>query len=147
MDLKRRLFPIGIALLLLVMLFISWTPNWESSEFKRSTKPYVAFDYQLKPADSVVLKEVLEDMNNRLEVRHEWHKVSASEAQYDVTVELQQTEQKIQLAASVNKNDKAFDHMIVRGDAEVKHELTARLVKLLSDRIEAEHQSEDDPNP
>lgn len=142
MDLKRRLFPIAIALALVAMVFISWTPNWESAEFLRSTKPYVAFDYRFESEQTQVLQDVADDINNRLDVRHEWHNVGADEAQYDVLIQLQQTEQSIQLEASINKNDKAFDHVIVRGQAEVKHELSERLVKLLTDSIETEHQAE-----
>ncbi|WP_404399816.1 signaling protein [Idiomarina seosinensis] len=146
MQLKQRLLPIGIALLLVAMLFISWTPNWESAEFLRSTKPYVAFDYQLEPAGNGVLQDVVEDIDNRLEVRHEWHKVSDSEAQYRVSLLLQKNDQNIQLEASINKSGKSVDHIIVRGDAEVKHELSERLVKLLSDRIEAAHQTDQTAN-
>lgn len=137
MDLKRRLLPIVIALALVGMLFVSWTPNWEAGQFIRSTKPYVHFSYRFDPAETSLLTQVAEDLENRLNVRHEWHKVGAREAQYDVVVTLQQNAETVQLDATLLRNDERIDHIIVRGQAEVKHELAGRLVALLTDRIQA----------
>lgn len=144
MDLKRRLLPIAIALALIAMLFISWTPNWESGQFIRSTKPYVHFSYQFEPSNTQVLQAVAEDIDNRLTARHEWHKVGAREAQYDVTVTLLQATESVQLDATLYFNDQRFDHIVVRGQREVKHELAARMVSLLTDRIERHHQQSAD---
>ena len=142
MDLKRRLLPIAIALVLIAMVFISWTPNWESGDFIRSTKPYVHFEYQFQPAKTQLLADVTEDVDNRLDVRHEWHKVGEQEAQYDVVVVLLQEQQTVQLDATLYRNDERFDHIVVRGQTEVKHELSGRLVALLTDRIELAHQQQ-----
>ena len=143
MDLKRRLLPIAIALVLIAMVFISWTPNWESGEFIRSTKPYVNFEYQFDTTETRTLSEVAEDIDNRLEVRHEWHKVGAREAQYDVVIALVERDGAIQIDATLHRNDKRFDHIVVRGQSEVKNELVGRLVDLLTDRIESSHQAAD----
>ncbi len=139
MDLKRRLFPIGIALFLIAMLFVSWTPNWESGEFLRSTKPYVSFDYQFEPSPTQLLRDVAEDVDNRLDVRHEWHKVSEREAQYDVVIQLIESGSAVQLDATLYRNDERFEHIVVRGESEVRNELADRLVRLLTDRIESDH--------
>ena len=141
MDLKRRLLPIAIALVLVAMVFISWTPNWESGDFIRSTKPYVNFQYQLEPSQTTLLNDVAEDIDNRVAIRHEWHKVSAREAQYDVLITLLESDGTVQIDATLNRNDKRFDHIVVRGQSEVKNELVGRLVDLLTDRIESAHQT------
>lgn len=142
MNLKRRLLPITIALVLTGMLFVSWTPNWDSAQFIRSTKPFVHFSYHFDPAETSLLMQVAEDLENRLSVRHEWHKVSAREAQYDVVLTLQQRADTVQLEATLSRNDERIDHMIVRGQTSVKHELTGRLVTLLTDRIQAADKSQ-----
>lgn len=141
MDLKRRLLPIAVALILIAMVFISWTPNWESGDFIRSTKPYVNFQYQFQPNQTRTLSEVAEDLDNRLDVRHEWHKVGVREAQYDVLITLIERDGAVQIDATLNRNDKRFDHIVVRGQREVKNELVSRLVDLLTDRIESSHQA------
>lgn len=137
MDLKRKLFPIAVALVLIALLFVSWVPNWENNTFLRSTKPYVSVTYERD--DVAVLNQVAEDLENRLEVRHEWHKVAADEAQYQITINIRQQDSVIALTAHIRQQQKSLDQIVVRGESAVKHELTGRLVTLLTDRIQANH--------
>ena len=67
MPISRRLLPIIIALALIGLLFLSWTPNWNESTFVRSTKPYVSISYESK-TDEAIVNQVLEDLQNRCDV-------------------------------------------------------------------------------
>ncbi|ASG65248.1 signaling protein [Idiomarina piscisalsi] len=143
MDLKRKLIPVGIALAMVAVLFISWTPNWDSPEWMRSTKPFVSFDFNLDRADSRAAKELVIDIKNRLQVRHEWHVVKEKESQWQVQTTVTEDATHVQLDASVLKEGKPVDHLIVRGEKAVANELADRLVSLLSSRIEKAHKDAD----
>ena len=69
--------------------------------------------------------------------------MGAREAQYDVVIALVERDGAIQIDATLHRNDKRFDHIVVRGQSEVKNELVGRLVDLLTDRIESSHQAAD----
>lgn len=143
MDLKRKLIPVGIALAMVAVLFISWTPNWDSPEWMRSTKPFVSFDFNLDNADSRAAKELVIDIKNRLQVRHEWHVVKEKESQWQVQTTVTEDAASVQLDASVFKEGKPVEHLIVRGEKAVANELADRLVSLLSSRIEKAHKDAD----
>lgn len=143
MNLKRKFVPVGIALAMIAVLFISWTPNWDSPEWTRSTKPFVAFSFDLKNAKSRASEELVIDIRNRLQVRHEWHVVEKTESQWLVNTTVTETDASVQLDASVFKEGSPVDHLIVRGEKEVANELAGRLVSLLSSRIEKAHKSAD----
>jgi hypothetical protein len=142
-ELKRKLIPVGIALAMIAVLFISWTPNWDSPEWMRSTKPFVSFSFNVEQADSRAAEELVIDIKNRLKVRHEWHVVKAKESQWQVQTKVTEDDTSIQLDASVFKEGSAVDHLIVRGEKAVANELADRLVSLLSSRIEKAHKDAD----
>lgn len=143
MDLKRKLLPVAIALAMVTVLFISWTPNWDSPEWLRSTKPFVSFTFDLASVDSRAADELVVDIKNRLQVRHEWHVVGEEESQWQVQTKVTEDGSNVQLDASIYKQGKPVDHIIVRGEKAVANELAGRLVSLLSSRIEKAHNDAD----
>ncbi|MDV6315853.1 signaling protein [Idiomarina sp. HP20-50] len=143
MDLKRRLLPIGIALAMIAVLFVSWTPNWESATWLRSEKPYVAFHFELPDDAGKSVENLAFDISNRLEVRHEWHRVEDSAAEWQVTLLFQEQENAVQIDATVKRQEELVDHIIVRGEKAVANELAGRIVDLLSTRIEKAHKNVD----
>ena len=68
MDLKRRLLPIAIALAMVAVVFVSWTPNWESPTWLRSEKPYVAFHFDVEDDATQSVQNLAFDISNRLDV-------------------------------------------------------------------------------
>ncbi|MCK7459304.1 signaling protein [Idiomarina aminovorans] len=143
MDLKRRLLPIAIALAVIAILFISWTPNWESSTWLRSEKPYVAFRFELESNAAKSVENMAFDISNRLDVRHEWHRVEDGAAQWQVTLVFKEQQNRVQIDATVRRREKIVDHIVVRGETAVANELADRVVALLSSRIEKAHKNTD----
>ena len=143
MDLKRRLLPIGIALAMVAVLFVSWTPNWESPTWLRSEKPYVAFQFELESDAAKSVENMAFDISNRLDVRHEWHRVEDGAAEWQVTLVFQQQQDAVQIDATVRRQETIVDHIVVRGETAVANELADRVVALLSSRIEKAHKNAD----
>ena len=143
MDLKRRLLPIAIALGMVAVLFVSWTPNWESPTWLRSEKPYVAFHFELQDDAEKSVENLAFDISNRLEVRHEWHRVEDNNAEWQVNLAFQNQQDAIQIDATVRRQEKIVDHIVVRGESAVANELADRIVALLSSRIEKAHKNAD----
>lgn len=143
MNLKRRLLPIGIALAMIAVLFVSWTPNWESATWLRSEKPYVSFHFELPEDAGESVKNLAFDISNRLDVRHEWHRVESSGAEWQVTLQFYEQQSAVQIDATVKRQEKRVDHIIVRGEKAVANELADRIVALLSSRIEKFHKNAD----
>lgn len=143
MDLKRRLLPIAIALAMVAVLFVSWTPNWESPTWLRSEKPYVAFQFELESDAAKSVENMAFDISNRLDVRHEWHRVEDSAAEWQVTLVFQEQQSAVQIDATVRRQEKVVDHIVVRGEKAVANELADRIVALLSSRIEKSHKNAD----
>jgi len=143
MDLKRRLLPIAIALAMVAVLFISWTPNWESPTWLRSEKPYVAFHFDVQDDAAQSVNNLAFDISNRLDVRHEWHRVEDSAAEWQVNLVFQEQESAVQIDATVRRQEEIADHIVVRGEKAVANELADRIVALLSSRIEKAHKNVD----
>lgn len=143
MDLKRRLLPIGIALALVAVLFVSWTPNWESPTWLRSEKPYVAFHFDLEDDAAQSVQNLAFDISNRLDVRHEWHRVEDNSAEWQVTLVFAEQQGAVHIEATVRRQEAIVDHIVVRGEKSVANELADRIVALLSSRIEKAHKDAD----
>ncbi len=140
MPVSRRLLPIVIALALIGLLFLSWTPNWNDDTFVRSTKPYVSIDYQ-SATDAPVINQVIEDLQNRFDVRHEWHIESAQNAEYAIRVEVSQADDFLALQADISQSGSPLDRVMVRGPVGVKTELAGRLVSLVTDEVSSAHKA------
>ena len=140
MPISRRLLPIIIALALIGLLFLSWTPNWNESTFVRSTKPYVSISYESK-TDEAIVNQVLEDLQNRFDVRHEWHIESAKNAEYAIRVEVDKQDDFLTLQADIVRSETPLDRVMVRGPEGVKTELAGRLVSLVPDEVSAAHKA------
>ena len=143
MDLKRRLLPIAIALAMIAVLFLSWTPNWESPTWLRSEKPYVAFHFELKDNATQAVQNLAFDISNRLDVRHEWHRVEDDNAEWQVTLVFDEQKNAVQIDSTARRQGEIFDHIVVRGEKAVANELADRVVALLSSRIEKAHKDAD----
>lgn len=143
MDLKRRLLPIAIALAMVAVLFVSWTPNWESPTWLRSEKPYVSFHFELQDDADKSVQDLAFDISNRLDVRHEWHRVEDNGAEWQVTLLFQEQQNAVQIDTTVRRQEKIVDHIVVRGERAVANELADRVVALLSSRIEKAHKNAD----
>ncbi len=143
MDLKRRLLPIAIALAMVAVLFVSWTPNWESPTWLRSEKPYVAFHFDVEDDATQSVQNLAFDISNRLDVRHEWHRVEDSNAEWQVTLVFAEQQDAVQIDATARRQGKIVDHIVVRGEKAVANELADRIVALLSSRIEKAHKNAD----
>ncbi len=83
------------------------------------------------------------DISNRLEVRHEWHRVEDNNAEWQVNLAFQNQQDAIQIDATVRRQEKIVDHIVVRGESAVANELADRIVALLSSRIEKAHKNAD----
>lgn len=134
MNLKRRLLPIAIALSMVAILFISWTPNWESAKWLRSEKPYVTFQFHMDDNASSTVKNLALDISNRLDVRHEWHRVESG-AEWQVALNFKVQDGSVQIDTTMRQQQEIVDHIIVRGGTDVTNELAGRMVELLTDRI------------
>ncbi|MEC7642732.1 signaling protein [Idiomarina sp.] len=140
MPISRRLLPIIIALALIGLLFLSWTPNWNETTFVRSTKPYVSINYESK-TDETVVNQVVEDLRNRFDVRHEWHIESLENAEYAIRIEVAKVDDSLTLQADISQSGSPLDRVLVRGPEGVKTELAGRLVSLVTDEVSAAHQA------
>ena len=143
MDLKRRLLPIAIALAMIAVLFVSWTPNWESPTWLRSEKPYATFHFDVEDDATQSVQNLAFDISNRLDVRHEWQRVEDSNAEWQVTLVFAEQQDTVQIDATARRKGKIVDHIVVRGEKAVANELADRIVALLSSRIEKAHKNAD----
>jgi hypothetical protein len=134
MNLKRRLLPIAIALSMVAILFISWTPNWESAKWLRSEKPYVTFQFNVDDKAPSPVKNLALDISNRLDVRHEWHRVESG-AEWHVAFNFKMQEGSVQIDTTLRQQQEVVDHIIVRGGTDVTNALAGRMVDLLTERI------------
>jgi|SRR5690554_5084109 len=144
---KRRWRPLLIAALVIVMLALAWLPVGDLDPEQRSNKPFLHVTYQVVGEPSAQLDDIVFDIQQRIEQRHEWRLSKAPEARawrLDVAVDSEQLlvlsgnlEAPTAMAATTSTQ-----RFKVQGQADTYAALPEQFVKILIQLVENGHKAQ-----
>lgn len=148
MAVKRGWKPLFIAALVILMLALAWLPLGDLDPGERSNKPFLYVTYQVQAtADAQQLEDVLFDVRERIESRHEWRLLDQQESygwQLEVTVshnELLQINGQLN-APSTEGNASSVQRFKVQGPMATFGALPEQYVKILIELVENGHEAQ-----
>ncbi len=140
---KRRVRPLLITAIIMVMLALAWLPTGDLTPEQRSNKPHLFVNYDLPSSASNQAKDVVFDIQQRIEQRHEW-KLLQEPADYawqlKVTLIM---EQQVELVGELRaphaeqQTAQSLQRFKIQGDASVVGVLPGQYVKVLIELIES----------
>ncbi|MGQ4275486.1 hypothetical protein ACQ5ES_00305 [Pseudidiomarina sp. E22-M8] len=137
-----RMRPVVLSLLVMVLLALAWLPTGNFLPGERTNKPQLHVNYIAANGPSL-LDDVLFDLQQRIEQRHEWRLVESKQDyawQLDINVSL--AEQMVihgVLIAPLNEAGSATPHVQrfkIQGPQDAVGALPEQFVKVLIDLIE-----------
>lgn len=148
MALKRSWRPLILAGLIMVMLALAWLPVGNLDPGQRSNKPFLYVTYQITDnSNNQQLKDVLFDVRQRIESRHEWRLLEQQKNygwQLNVSVahgELLQLSGQL-TAPSESGSATSVQRFKVQGRMETFGALPEQYVKILIELVENGHKAQ-----
>ncbi|RUO76902.1 hypothetical protein CWI84_11130 [Idiomarina tyrosinivorans] len=134
-----KIKPLLIAVALIALAWLAWMPDWQAQSFKRSTKPFVALSVTAQQPELQYSREVMEDIRNRLAVRHEWI-VDPEAPHWKIAVAVSQEQAAgaktpVSIVAKLFYDGQLQQQWRVQGNMSAANELASRAVKLLTTAV------------
>lgn len=130
-----RLRPIILSVIVMVLLALAWLPTGEFAPGDRTNKPQLYVSYEA--ATTPELDDVIFDLQQRIEQRHEWRIVEQPAAYaWQLTVRVEVAEQLVingRLATPQAASEQRFK---VQGPPAAQGALPEQFVKVLIDLVE-----------
>lgn len=136
-----RLRPVVLSLIVMVLLALAWLPTGEFLPGERTNKPQLFLNVQ-QPAPSQAASDVLFDVRQRIEQRHEWRLVdTAAPYAWQLQVRVEEGEQLMihglltspQRAPEGTTKEQRFK---IQGPYDAMGALPEQYVKVLIDLVE-----------
>lgn len=130
-----RLRPIILSIIVMVLLALAWLPSGQYAPGDRTNKPqlYVVYD----AAANAALNDVMFDLQQRIEQRHEWRLVDAPAAYaWQLTVKVEQNEQLVITGTLLTPQTATEQRFKVQGPPAAQGALPEQFVKVLIDLVE-----------
>lgn len=146
---RRSWRPLIIAGLLMVMLALAWLPMGELAPGQRSNKPFLYVTYQVVEPSTPALQDVLYDIEQRIEARHEWRLLDQQQPYgWVLEVEVQhgnllQLNGRLQAPEEQLSAD-SIQRFRVQGQWETFGALPEQYVSILIDLIKNGHEAQSD---
>src|SRR5690554_416500 len=148
--------PLLLALLIMVMLALAWLPNGELAPGQRSNKPFLYVTYsiatdlaQQAQLNEAELEDILFDLQQRIESRHEWRPLQQAEPHGWTLAVTVQVEQQLELigelqapSENLSSTTQSQQRFKVQGKVETYAALPEQYVKVLIQLIENGHQAQ-----
>ncbi|GAB3294950.1 hypothetical protein [Pseudidiomarina andamanensis] len=148
MAFKRSWRPLILAGLIVVMLALAWLPVGNLDPGQRSNKPFLYVTYQIpENSNNQQLKDVLFDVRQRIESRHEWRLLEQQASygwQLNVSVthgELLQINGQL-MAPAESGSATSVQRFKVQGKMETFGALPEQYVKILIELVENGHKAQ-----
>ncbi|WP_404409962.1 hypothetical protein LG272_05715 [Pseudidiomarina marina] len=144
MAIKRSWRPLLLAGLVIAMLALAWLPVGDLDPGKRSNKPYLYVSYEVTGTKNPQLEDVLFDVEQRIESRHEWRLLDQPQDHawtLNVTVEAADLLQLSGQLSAPTESDtsSSIQRFKVQGQMETFGALPEQYVKILIELVENGH--------
>ncbi|MDX1526510.1 MULTISPECIES: hypothetical protein [Idiomarinaceae] len=134
---RRRIRPIIISLIIMVLLALAWLPTGDLLPEQRSNKPFLFISYSTPVPNNNALQDVLFDVQQRLEQRHEWKLIDEpADYAWQLTVSVSQPDN-LELLGELTGPNADLQRFKIQGRPEAMGALPEQYVKVLIDLVEA----------
>ncbi|MDT7524494.1 hypothetical protein NOG12_00030 [Pseudidiomarina sp. GXY010] len=134
---RRRIRPIIISLIIMVLLALAWLPTGDLLPEQRSNKPFLFISYSTPVPNNSALQDVLFDVQQRLEQRHEWKLIDEpADYAWQLTVSVSQPDN-LELLGELTGPNADLQRFKIQGRPEAMGALPEQYVKVLIDLVEA----------
>ncbi|PWW11825.1 MULTISPECIES: hypothetical protein [Pseudidiomarina] len=134
---RRRIRPIIISLIIMVLLALAWLPTGNLLPEQRSNKPFLFISYSTPVPNNSALQDVLFDVQQRLEQRHEWKLIDEpADYAWQLTVSVSQPDN-LELLGELTGSNADLQRFKIQGRPEAMGALPEQYVKVLIDLVEA----------
>lgn len=130
-----RLRPIILSVIVMVLLALAWLPTGEFAPGDRTNKAQLYVSYE--QTGDRQLDDVLFDVQQRIEQRHEWRLVDAPAAYaWQLTVSIEQAQQLVINGSLLTPTTASEQRFRVQGPIGTQGALPEQFVKVLIDLVE-----------